>query len=389
MSQAYINPEILRWAISRSNLSFEEVAEKINVKPEKFYEWVSGNALPTFNQAMMFAKKLHIPLGYLYLSNPPTESLPLPDFRRVQDRGEAVSPDLLDNINQILRKQQWYREYLVSENAEPKKFIGFYNLKSDPVEVASSIAGHLGIDDTLRGKARNWDDFLRIAIQHAERNGILVMSSGVVGNNNYRKLKVTEFRGFAISDAYAPLIFLNSNDAKAAMIFTFIHELAHLWIGESGISNQILNFENNNKYPEIETFCNQVAAEVLVPTDDFLQNWQNGNAIEDNLYALVRRYRVSSIVILRRAFDLGKINRKVFFEAYDAELKKQKPPGGSQPENQSGNFYNTFFSRHSRLFATLVISEAFEGKLLFRDAARLLNVKVKTLEGISSELGIR
>ena len=386
MTEALITPELLRWAVERSRLSIDTIAKKAHIKPEQLILWEEGNAWPKFNQARNLAKALHVPFGYLFLSSPPEEKPALPDLRTVRDDYPSFSPDFLELLSAVLIKQQWYKEYLQEELTEPLGCIGRFNLNAKVEHVAEDIAKTLAIDKKFRQQATSWDDFLRKAIHQAEDIGILVLRSGIVGNQTRRKLSVQEFRGFAICDDLAPLIFLNGCDAKAAQIFTLAHELAHLWIGESGISNSDIGKPTPNHKQQIESFCNSVAAELLVPKTQFLNDWQQNIPIQENLNTLVRRYRVSSVVILRRAYDLKKITTDNFFTYYKHEISKHKPKAKSK---SGGNFYATLMARNSLPLTHTVVSAAFEGRLLYRDAARFLDVKVKTLDNIAYKLGIR
>ncbi|HMM61712.1 MAG TPA: ImmA/IrrE family metallo-endopeptidase, partial [Candidatus Rifleibacterium sp.] len=92
-----------------------------------------------------------------------------------------------------------------------------------------------------RGEAANWESFFNILVERSEQAGIIILRSGKVGNNTHRTLDVKEFRGFVIYDELAPFIFINGADAKAAQIFTLVHELAHVWLGASGVSNNGLD----------------------------------------------------------------------------------------------------------------------------------------------------
>ena len=126
--------------------------------------------------------------------------------------------------------------------------------------------------EQIRRTSHTWDEFLRELTRSAEATGILVMRSGIVGGNTRRKLSVNEFRGFVISDDLAPLVFINGRDSKAAQIFTLVHELVHVWIDRSGISNPDPKDVPAELRNTVETFCNSVAAEVLVPHADFLKS---------------------------------------------------------------------------------------------------------------------
>ncbi|MCK4739798.1 MAG: ImmA/IrrE family metallo-endopeptidase, partial [Deltaproteobacteria bacterium] len=337
MSNAFITPKVLQWAIERSSLSSNIVAEKAKVKVDQLTSWLKGDARPRFNQAEKLARVLHVPFGYLFLSSPPEEKPALPDLRTFRDVNlpQSFSADFYELLSNVLVKQQWYQGYLHEEGAKSLKFIGRFKKEDESISIAEDIAKTLNINRKFRQDARSWEDFLGKLIRQAESEGILVLRSGIVGSQTRRTLSVQEFRGFNICDKLAPLIFINGRDAKAAQIFTFAHELAHLWIGESGISNQDIGKPKKNKSQKIESLCDLVAAELLVPEKQFLEDWQAGISIENNLKKLVRHYRVSSVVILRRAYELKKISRDDFFASYKQEQEKYK----SKTERKGGGNY--------------------------------------------------
>lgn len=377
MEQAYISPDMLTWARQRSGYSLDECAKKIRIKLEKLEEWERGETHPSYLEAKTIAKKLKIPFGYLYLSSPPSEKLPLPDLRTVLNNNATISIDFRDTLYDALKKQQWYKEHLLEENKQKLSFVGQYTLQDPPKQVAQEIADYLKVSNSLRNQAANWEEFLKKLIEHIEDAGILVLRNGIVGNNTKRILNVEEFRGFAISDAIAPLIFINNRDTKAAQIFTLAHELAHLWINQSGVSN--FDMSRLNPDMEVEFYCNQVAAEFLVPEVEFKHYWKK-QEIENNLRELPRRFKVSSLVILRRAFDLNQVGIDEYRQLYNKQLDAIK---NIQSTNQGGgNFYYNVINRNSRKLISAVIECTYENRILFRDAAALLNIKVKQLENI-------
>lgn len=381
---AYISPNLLRWARERSRLTGKEVAERSALKLEKIRSWEEGEKQPTLRQAQRLARTLRVPFGYLFLSSPPTEHLQLPDLRRLAESQLGISIDFRDLLSDVLFKQQWYREYLVSEGLEPLAFIGSTAIEDDIDDVADSIRRALGMDDNFRRQASNWGEFLGDFIEQVESLRILVLRSGIVKNDTSRKLSVEEFRGFVITDDVAPLIFLNAKDSKAAQIFTLAHELVHLWIGRSGISNPNLASPEITSNHSVETFCNRVAAELLVPAEWFLTEWNQTGTGEEKLRRLSKVFKVSSLVILRRAFDLRKIN----WVEYRAQYRREVARFQSLPVSTGGNFYATIETRNGRELARAVLSENLEGRLLARDAARLLGLRVDKLEKAASRLGI-
>ena len=384
MNEAMINPEIVHWARERAGMAPADLAGKLKQKPEKLLEWEQGKSRPSFAQAQKLASQLRVPFGYLFLKEPPEAPLPIPDLRTV---GSRVSPELGQNfrdlLNDVLLKQEWFREYQIENGNGKVDFIGCCSLNDDPARVAEDIARTLKVTATVREEAGNWEQYLSMLVQRVESVGILLMRSGIVGSNTSRKLSVEEFRGFAISDEYAPLIFINAADAPAARLFTLIHELAHLWVGNSGISNMPLDEVSEQRHQrKEEIFCNRVAAEFLVPGKALLSDWHTQISLVENCAGLKKRYKVSSMVLARRAYDLGLIPREAYLEFYHSELKKlrSKKSGG-------GSFSLNLKTRNGVLFSMAVVGAATEGRLLLRDASRLLNInKVSTLNEFAISL---
>ncbi|MGO0308723.1 ImmA/IrrE family metallo-endopeptidase [Endozoicomonas acroporae] len=384
MNEAMINPEIVHWARERAGMAPADLAGKLKQKPEKLLEWEQGKSRPSFSQAQKLASHLRVPFGYLFLKEPPEAPLPIPDLRTV---GSRVSPELGQNfrdlLNNVLLKQEWFREYQIENGNDKVEFIGRCSLNDDAASVAEDIARTLGVTAALRKGARNWEQYLSLLIERAEAVGILVMRSGIVGSSSNRKLSVEEFRGFAISDDYAPLIFINAADAPAARLFTLVHELAHLWVGNSGISNVPLDdFSERGHQRKEEAFCNRVAAEFLVPGKEFVNDWQAKRSLVENCADLKKVYKVSPMVLARRAYDLGLIPREEYLDFYHAELKKFRNQKGG-----GGSFNLNLKTRNGVLFSTAVVGAAMEGRLLLRDASRLLNInKISTLNDFAKSL---
>jgi len=205
MTQALVTPEIIRWARERKNLTVDEAAKKIQVNPDKLGAWENAKARPTFRQAKKLAVAFQIPFGYLFLSTPPSEKLPLPDLRTVAGQNlRASSPNLLDVLNDALRKQQWYRGYQVEDGGNSLPSVGRFSIRDDAESIAKDIRRVLGIDHVMRKAFSNWKTFMTSICRRVEDSGILLLQSGFVGNNTRRKLEVDEFRAFAISDGLAP-----------------------------------------------------------------------------------------------------------------------------------------------------------------------------------------
>ena len=383
MTEAMVTPTLLRWARQRQGMELSSIASRLKVKPEAVAAWESGERRPTFRQAQNFAQALYVPFGYLYLSEPPVEELPIADFRTMPGQTPPnPSPDLLDLLNDTLGKQQWYRDYRQSEGIEELPFVGHFTNADSEESVAADIRDVIDVDGA-RQQTSNWEDFMRALIRNAENSGVMVMRSGIVGSNTRRTLDVKEFRGFSISDHIAPLIFINGRDFKGAQLFTLAHEMAHVWVGEGGISNPDYGLQSEYQDSDTELFCNRVAAETLVPSDDFQSRWSSG-ALSNNIKKLSRHYRVSSMVILRQAHDHNLVADLEYRETYSqlaAQANQSLPVGET-----SGNFYHTLTARNGTAFTKAVIASAAEGALMSGEAADMLGVKIKTLPKIADRL---
>lgn len=380
--EAFITPKIVRWARERLGETIETTAHRLKIQPQRVRSWEEGTELPTLRQAKRLAKKLSIPFGYLFLTSPPeVSSIPLPDFRTVSvaDTSEA-SPDFIDLFNDVLVKHDWYKQYLLGEGQPPLKFVGRFSPDSPVTDVAESINETLEVEKH-RDEAVSWSDFLRQLTRSAESAGAVVMKSGVVGANNKRVLSVDEFRGFAIADPIAPLVFINGRDAISAQIFTLIHELAHIWIGSAGISRPDMRKKSSRQINAVERFCDEVAAEVLVPRHAFLRLWDEGASIDSNVHRLGSHFHVSSVVILRRAYDLDELGADEYLPRFEREWRHE-----ARPKSDGGNFYATIRVRNSNTLTDALVEGALQGRVLLLDAAKMLKVKIGTIEKLSERL---
>jgi len=378
-SRISINPALLTWARERAGADIFALKERF----PKLSEWEAGKSQPTLKQLEDFARVVYVPIGYLFLPEPVQETLPVSDFRASVGR-VSISPNLLDTLYLCQQRQGWYRDYARMEGFSRLDFIGSADMTDDPEAVAQAICETLGLSLPERQKLPSWVEALRQFIAKAEEVGVLVMGSSIVGNNSHRKLSVEEFRGFALADDLAPLVFINTADSKAAQMFTLAHELAHLWLGESGVSNT-----EAGRPPEerIERWCNAVAAELLMPMRAAREAYQPDQPLQEELERLARLFKVSTLVVLRRLFDSGFISKTVLWEQYHEELARIHSLGSRSSEG--GDFYRTLGVRTSKRFARAVLASALEGQTLFRDAFRLLGVrKSATFYNAARELGV-
>jgi Zn-dependent peptidase ImmA (M78 family)/DNA-binding XRE family transcriptional regulator len=375
---AFINPDILIWARRRSQLSQSVLAKKLSTSAETLNKWEMGQKAPTIRQAQAIAAKTHIPLGYLYLNEPPIERLDLPDLRTVNGiQPNSPSSELLELAALMRERVSWYAEYLRDQGLTSNNCVGRRSSTEDVNQIVNDIRRTLAISEG--DYSADQDKYLRLLIKKIEQAGILVMKQATI--RNHRHLSVSEFRGFAISDPVAPLIFINFADVSCARLFTLIHELAHIWLGQSGISDA---HPDTDKAIEIK--CNAIAAQFLVPEDQFLSSWQNERSWMENILQLRRQFRTSRWVIARRAESLGKITLPQYRE-YTAELRAEYVERDKNRKD-GGDFYITKKSQISKPFSKAIVSEALSGKLLLREAGQLLDMRPPHVMKYAQELGI-
>jgi Zn-dependent peptidase ImmA (M78 family) len=374
-----VKPALLRWARERAGLEPDDLARRF----PRLAQWEREEVRPTVKQLERFANATRTAVDDLLLSEPPVKRVSIPDFRTGGNRrNRHLSPDLLDTVQLCQQRQAWYREFSRSQGDQPLSFVGSAKLNSDIETTAATIRTALGFDLEERRKMPTWTDALRRLIQQADALGILVMVNGVVGNNNYRRLDPDEFRGFALADDLAPLVFINGADAKAAQMFTFAHEMAHLWLGQTALSDV---GPVTAPIHGVERWCSQIAAELLVPLAVLRAEYQPSEDLRRALDRLARRFKVSTVVILRRIHDARGLTRDQLWQAYQQELERLR----AMRKGSGGDFYRTQSARVGKRFASAVVASALEGHTLHRDAFRLLGFsKLATLRELGHRLGL-
>lgn len=378
MSSIALNNQILEWALKRQGLSLPELRKKFS----KLDDWIAGTSSPSLKQLENLAKALNAPFGFFFLDEPPIESLAIPHFRTINDKSpHEPSANLIDTVQQMQLRQDWVRDYLIDEGEQPLDFVGSCSTKDSPVVVAGKIRKALKLESRWAESHPTWTGALESLRTAMESAGILVFSNGIVGNNTRRKLVTDEFRGFVLADKYAPLVFVNGSDAKAAQMFTLAHELAHVFFGASAAFD-LKNLEAADD--PTEQACNLVAAEFLTPEREFRETWVEVNKTKDPFNRLARHFKVSTLVTARRALDLGLINKKRFFDFYDDYLVQEKKRA---KKSSGGDFYATQGTRLGKRFSQAVVQAVSSGRLAYSDAFRLTGLHGKTFARFAKSFG--
>lgn len=379
MSRVNVNKKVLRWAVSRSGHELDDLERKF----PKIHQWADEESQPTLRQLELLAKTTLTPLGYFFLAEPPDERLPIPHFRTSRNETpDKPSPDLLESVQIMQRRQAWMREFLIEQGQDKLHFVGSFRSEEEPRLIVKHMLETLDLDVDWATEERTWTDALHTMRQAIEDAGILVVVNGIIGNNTHRKLDPNEFRGFVLVDDYAPLVFVNGADGKAAQMFTLAHELAHVFYGSSAA------FDLREMQPAddpTEIMCNRIAAEFLVPERDLRHIWASVRENLEPFQTIARRFKISALVAARRALDTSLINRETFLDFYRAYQKDERRTASER--SPGGDFYANQNLRIGQRFASAVIRAAKEGKLLYSEAYRLTGLYGKTFDHYAASLG--
>jgi Zn-dependent peptidase ImmA (M78 family) len=366
-NEVTIQPKILTWAIARAGYQLDDFFLKLpNVK-----DWIDDKKKPTVKQLEDFSRKVHLPFGFLFLSEPLKEQSLIPFFRTGKTENGEVSLNIRETILLLQKRQDWLSEYLKENHEEPLQFVGKFGLRNAPIEIVEDIRKVLQLKENWANVFPTWEKAKAHLAQQIEETGIILNFNSVVENNNHRKIKVEECRGFVLVDNFAPFLFVNSADSKSAQMFTMVHELAHIWLGKSAA------FDNKGLLPAndpLEILCDQVAAEFLVPAKSFQETWQK----KPDIFEISKKFKVSPIVAARRALDLGKINQSQFFVFY----KKQQAKFSDKKIEQKGggDYYLTQKARLSVRFMAHLTQAVKENKVLYKDAYKLSGMSGDTFQ---------
>jgi Zn-dependent peptidase ImmA (M78 family) len=376
-----IEPKIMQWARKTIGLSIEQVASKIK-RPASYIEaWESGSSTPSYFELEKLAYNIYKrPLALFFLPEPPDEVTPMKEFRTLPDIDlQTLHPDTYLQIRHARAYQIALNELFEGKNPAVKPIwqsLTLY-LEKGIADQAQIIRKLLSIDIKDQIKWTNEEEALKQWRQALEETGLFVFKNA---------FKQKEISGFCLIDNNFPIIYLNNSTTKTRQIFSLLHELAHLLLNINGISKFDISYieELPKKEKAIERFCNSIAAEILIPATDFVENIKNLSTNIENLpdeyfSKLASRYGVSREAILRRIMDHKRIN-PAFYEQKAKFWTSQKKQG------KGGNWYASQGAYLSSRFSKEVISRYYRGQVTIEQAADFLGIKVKNFPGMEQTI---
>lgn len=373
-----VAPSVLSWALDVTSADAEALYKRF-----KLDQWLASEARPTLKQLQDFAKATGVAFGYFLLPQPPAWALPVPDFREGFRGAPTPSANLVAVLGQSQRRQDWYRDYVLGLGAEPLEFVGSA-ADLEPVEAAAEIRRALSFE--VASRHGTWADTRKALLRAFEAIGGLTIATSMVENNTRRPLDENEFRGFALVDDIAPLVFVNTHQTLNGQIFTLAHEVAHVWRGTSGIGNEDPRADGQSA---VERWCNAVASEVLVPKDELAaRHFDVRNlSVPEALDELAHAFRCGTLVVLQALQRTGIRRFDNFDQAYDAEVARLRTLSDTR-ESGGGDHYNNQPFRVGERLSRALVADALEGRTSIDEAMRLMSMKsLSTFDEYARRLG--
>ena len=383
--KALITPEVLKWVREkRIKVTLAYAAERLRVKPEQLEAWENDRDLPSFAQLKKIARLYKTHISIFYLSKPPTDFQPLTDFRVLPGSSapdEEQTYRLNANIVEVFDRRQTLIElYDLLEEPPPKVTLKI-NLNESSIHAAEKIRRFLDFNTKKLPRTKDHYKILKFWKRTVEAKGILVCQTSV---NTHLSVELKTFRGFSIAQRPFPVIVVNPKDSPYGRIFTIIHELVHVALGESIIQNTDFGEVSYQNIDPIEAFCNQVAAEVLVPHNELLE-MITLQTLEKDLPEISKHFHVSPEVIMRRLLTLKKISRR----KYQTFRKSQQKKYNDKPKRDGGSvpYPTRLLSASGEYFARTAFGAYYENKITLAELTSVFsNCDTKHLSKIESTI---
>ena len=383
--KALITPEVLKWARERRiKLEIDYAAEKLKIDQERLKAWENGTEQPSIAQLKKIAKLYKTHISIFYLAEPPTDFQPLTDYRVLPEQLATDKEQvyrLNANIIEAFERRETLIELYELLAESPPDIILSIDRREGPKQAAEKITKFLEFNRAQLQRANDPYAALKFWKQTVEAKGILVCQTSV---NTHLAVELETVRGFCIAQRPFPVIVVNPKDSPYGRIFTLIHELVHITLGESVIQNAGFEAVNSADIDPIEVFCNQVAAEVLVPENELLEI-VNLETLQEDLPKTSKFFRVSPEVIMRRLLTLGKISQRNYHTYRNRQLAKYKEAsastGGAAP------YHNRLLNTSGEYFARTAFIAYYEQKITRAELASVLsNSDTKHLAKIESAI---
>ncbi|MFC6290123.1 ImmA/IrrE family metallo-endopeptidase [Levilactobacillus angrenensis] len=368
-----VSAKVIQWAIAHGEKSADELRRKFQLAA-----WLhprTATDLPTFQQIQSFSHETRVPFDYFFRDRVPEEEYAFTALRTINAPAEQPSRRLVETVYTMETRQAWMTDYLLEQDDHSQfQYLRVIDEGMCPATAAKKVADLLALSGLVE---MNDADFLTALRASVSKLGILVIQNGVVGTDSQRPLPVAEFRAMALSDEVSPLIFINDTDNEQAKVFSLLHELIHVLLGYSEILNASLVDDVVS-----ERWVNQVTMNVLLPETAVCAALANGRSVVDGLKFLSRKYHVSLMTAATRLQSLGAADHPlvnwVRTEQQRLDMVERADSGRNRREVDC--------SRIDLRFAKAVIDREASGELPIASAAAMLDVPLRTYDGVVDAL---
>lgn len=372
-ARAHINPSMLTWARQRLNADPERAARAAGTRLGIYQEWEEGETRPTIKQLHKVAKFFKRPISHFYLDEPPEEFAPRLEMRRVFGGNPMTdSFEFSREVQECARRREIALDLYDLLGETPPDLPDPFSTNDDPERVGQFARFEL-IDLAIQ-KQVSWRD--RYAALRGWRD---VLETVGVLSFQMSGVRINEARGFALARRPLPVAAFNSKDSVRGRIFTLMHEFAHILLGASTLHSRF-PIEGND---ETESWCNRVAAAILIPEDDLLKLQQVRNHGQRGIWkateieGLSRRYRVSPSAVIRRLDNFDRIAQHNFEQLReDFDTRRREEGNGS---GGGGNFYNNQLTQLGSLIPDLAFRSFYANQISAGDLSSIMGTKVDNL----------
>jgi Zn-dependent peptidase ImmA (M78 family) len=389
--KALVKPKLLRWARDRAKVKLEDAAKAAHVSAERLEAWERDGSddAPTLGQLRDLAAKYHFPLAVFYLPEPPKDFAPLRDFRRLRDaEEEPISANLAFHIRSAYDRRELALELLQQLDSEPERFPLKATIRDDPEQVGRAIREFLKVDTESQKRAARQGRAFDFWRRRLEENDVLVF----LISGPHWSVDLKEMRGFAIAMPELPVIVVNGRDySQGGKAFTLIHELCHVLLGESAISNGAGDDPTlKSADRRIERFCDAVAAAALMPRELVMsfdevagagmRQWDGeelrriAGAIGASRQALLLRF----VTLKRASWD----HYKEWEEVFEEEYKQQAEDRAQEKRSVAIKRHVMVMSWNGRGFTRLVLRSYYDQRITLNDVSSYLGAKVKHIPAL-------